>query len=165
MLHFHFLLRKSAEMFSFDFVHDISDWVCRFEWFPVRRNSHEKGGSKRKFKQIVAGQIRLKNVLTLLQLRTPSIFITRQFQTLGKHVYGARANRNTLEEGKKEVSARIFCESEHKLHVAAIIAERIMAHKTRVVLSAITTLTYMEQSIEFLSEQTRIFVERNDFKN
>ena len=70
-----------------------------------------------------------------------------------------------LEEGKKKVSARIFCKSEHKLHVAAIIAERVMAHKTRVVQSAITTHTYMEQSTEFLSEQTRIFVEMNDFEN
>ena len=65
-------------------------------------------------------------MLTLLKLRTPSIFITTQSQILGKQVCVARANRNTLEEGKKEVSARIFCKSEHKLHVAAIIAEPVM---------------------------------------
>ena len=30
MLHIIFLQQKSPETFAFDFVRDISDWVCRF---------------------------------------------------------------------------------------------------------------------------------------
>ena len=37
--------------------------------------------------------------------RTTSTFITKMLQNLGKHVFVSRANRDTLGEGKKELSA------------------------------------------------------------
>ena len=48
-------------------------------------------------------------------------FFTKNSQILGKHVFTIRANCDALEEGEKELSARISNEVKPKLHVAAII--------------------------------------------
>ena len=59
----------------------------------------------RRLGQIAAGQIWVKNFMLLYSDTHDIIFITKMVQNLGKHVFVSRANRDTLGEGKKELSA------------------------------------------------------------